>query len=152
MRRILPKIYMRFVGTLEIGAYFWKEISGKRSFGSTIARDDDPAYQSGSFGNSHASARLPRFQQLRTTATRAESFACSEFWLTFTRRNHRSVCASAFTIRFGKFRLKTVTDAPPENITDLVEQEREMLAQIFQNLGDEMRKFTCSTKNIAPPC
>ena len=29
----------------EIGGYYWKEISLYRRFGSTVARDDDPAYQ-----------------------------------------------------------------------------------------------------------
>lgn len=42
---------------------------------------------------------------------------------------------------FWEIPVETITDAPLEIITDLVKQEREMLASIFQNLDDETQNY-----------
>ena len=62
----------------ESGGYFWKGVSRSRSFGSTIARDDDPAYRTAIWKFTRTRP-VVSISALKTTATKAESFDCSEF-------------------------------------------------------------------------
>ncbi len=42
---------------------------------------------------------------------------------------------------FWEIPVESIADAPLENLIDLVKQEREMLAEICKNLGDEKPEF-----------
>lgn len=118
--------------------YFWKEISGARSFGSTIARDDDPAYQTAVL---EIHTHPPGCQNFSSQDDLDESGKFRLFGILVDIH----VAKPAIRLRVGiydsfwEIPVEAVSDAPLESITDLVEQEREMLAQIFRDLGGEQQ-------------
>ncbi len=50
---------------------------------------------------------------------------------------------------FWEIPVELVADALPENLTDLVEQEREKLAEIFANLRNEVSEFILAEEYLA---
>ena len=131
---------MRSVGTLRIGFYFWKEISGKRSFGSTIARDDDPAYKAAVL---EIHTHPPGCINFSSQDDRDESGKFRLFGILV------DIHAAKPNIRlrvgvydsFREIPVDEISVAPPANITDLVVQERETLAQIFHDLGENTQNY-----------
>ncbi len=117
-------------------SYFWKEISGKRSFGSTIARDDDPAYQTAVL---EIHTHPPGCLNFSSQDDRDESGKFRLFGILI------DIHAAKPSIRlrvgiydsFWEIPVEAISEASLESITDLVEQEREMLAQIFQRLSEQ---------------
>lgn len=117
--------------------YFWKEISRHRSFGSTIACDDDPAYQSAIL---EIHTHPPNCSHFSASDDRDESGKFRLFGILV------DIHARIPTIRlrvgiydsFWEIPIETVMDAPLENLTDLVKQERERLAEARQDFGGEM--------------
>ena len=121
--------------------YCWKEISGKRSFASTIARDDEPAYQQAVL---EIHTHPPGCFNFSHSDDRDESGKFRLFGILV------DIHASKPAIRlrvgiydsFWEIPVQTISDAPLESITDLVEQGREMLAlQICKNLTSEKPEF-----------
>lgn len=120
--------------------YFWKEISGTRSFGSTIARDDDPAYQTAVL---EIHTHPPGCLNFSSQDDLDESGKFRLFGILV------DIYAAKPAIRlrvgiydsFWEIPVEAILNAPLENITDLVEQEIEMLAQIFQDLNEETRSY-----------
>lgn len=121
-------------------SYFWKEISGARSFGSTIARDDDPAYQTAVL---EIHTHPPGCRDFSSQDDRDESGKFRVFGILV------DIHAAKPAIRlrvgvydsFKEISVDEISDVPPEGIADLVKQEKEMLAQIFQNLNEETQTY-----------
>ena len=117
--------------------YFWKEISGKRSFGSTIARDDDPAYKAAVL---EIHTHPPGCINFSSQDDRDESGKFRLFGILV------DIHAAKPNIRlrvgvydsFREIPVDEISVAPPANITDLVVQEREMLAELCQNLAGDI--------------
>lgn len=121
-------------------SYFWKEISGARSFGSTIARDDDPAYQQAVL---EIHTHPPGCNHFSSQDDRDESGKFRLFGILV------DIHAAKPAIRlrvgvydsFWEIPVDEISDSTLENINDLVKQEREMLVQIFQDLMDETQNY-----------
>ncbi|MGI8641416.1 MAG: hypothetical protein ACR2MG_15900 [Pyrinomonadaceae bacterium] len=120
----------------ERGGYFWKEVSGSRYFGSTIARDDDPAYQNAVL---EIHTHPPGCCEFSTSDDRDESGKFRLFGILVDIYAAKPMMRLRVGIydSFSEIPVETVTGAPLENIEDLVKQEREILAEICKNLGDE---------------
>ena len=123
-----------------IGCYFWKEISGKRSFGSTIARDDDPAYQQAVL---EIHTHPPGCQNFSSQDDRDESGKFRLFGILVDIHKAKPMIRLRVGIydSFREIPGDEITHAPLENVNDLVKQERERLAQIFQDLGEEIENY-----------
>lgn len=117
--------------------YFWKEISGSRSFGSTIARNDDAAYQTAVL---EIHTHPPGCFDFSSQDDRDE---CGKFRLfgilvdIYTAKPSIRLRVGVYD-SFWEIPVKTITSEPLENITDLVEQEREILAEICNGLDDQI--------------
>ena len=122
----------------ERGGYFWKEISRSRSFGSTIARDDDSAYQNAVL---EIHTHPPGCLDFSASDDRDESGKFRLFGILVDIHSEKPLIRLRVGIydSFWEIPFETISDAPLENITDLVEQEREMLAEICKNIDDETR-------------
>ena len=122
------------------GGYFWKEISHSRSFGSTIARDDDTAYQNAVL---EIHTHPPGCRAFSSQDDRDES---GKFRLFGILVDIHSV-QPAIRLRVGVYDsfweipVETIAEGQIENLTDLVKQEREMLAEICQSLSDEAQNY-----------
>lgn len=124
----------------ETGGYFWKEISGERSFGSTIARDDDPAYQQAVL---EIHTHPPGCLNFSSQDDHDESGKFRLFGILVDIHTAKPAIRLRVGIydSFWEIPVETISTAPLENINDLVEQEMEMLAQIFEDLMDETHNY-----------
>jgi PRTRC genetic system protein A len=121
-------------------SYYWKEISGKRSFASTIARDDEPAYQTAVL---EIHTHPPGCSHFSASDDRDESGKFRLFGILVDIHAAKPVIRLRVGIydSFWEIPVETVAAAPLENITDLVKQERESPAQIFQDLSKERQTY-----------
>lgn len=124
----------------ETRSYCWKEISGARSFGSTIARDDDPAYQTAVLEiHTHPLG----CRDFSSQDDRDESGKFRVFGILVDIHAAKPAIRLRVGIydSFKEISVDEISDVPPEGIADLVKQEKEMLAQIFQDLSDEAQIY-----------
>jgi hypothetical protein len=123
----------------EAGGYFWKEVSRHRSFGSAIARDDDPVYQTAVL---EIHTHPPGCRGFSSQDTSDESGKFRLFGILVDIHSAKPAIRLRVGIydTFGEIPVGLVTDAPPENLTDLVKQESERLAEICSGLDDETRE------------
>ncbi len=121
-------------------SYCWKEISGKRSFGSTIARDDDPAYQTAVL---EIHTHPPGCFNFSNQDDSDESGKFRLFGILIDIHTARPAIRLRVGVydSFWEIPVEIIADTPLENVNDLVEQEREMLAQIFRDLGEERQTY-----------
>jgi PRTRC genetic system protein A len=124
----------------ETGNYFWKEVSRRRSFGSTIARDDDPAYQNAVL---EIHTHPPGCREFSSQDDRDESGKFRLFGILVDIHSEQPAMRLRVGIydSFCEIPVEFVTGAPLENITDLVEKERERLTEICESFSDEEREF-----------
>lgn len=122
----------------EINRYFWKEISRSRSFGSTIARDEDAAYQKAIL---EIHTHPPGCREFSGQDTSDESGKFRLFGILVDIHSTKPLIRLRVGIydSFWEIPVELIADAPPENITDLVKQERENLAELCKNLGEKER-------------
>jgi PRTRC genetic system protein A len=121
--------------------YLWKEISGNRSFGSTIARDDDPAYQQAIL---EIHTHPPGCLNFSNQDDRDESGKFRLFGILVDIHAAKPAIRLRVGIydSFWEIPVDEISDAPLlENVNDLVVQERESPAQIFQDLGEEIQDY-----------
>lgn len=118
------------------GGYFWKEVSRSRSFASTIARDDEPAYQNAVL---EIHTHPPGCVEFSSQDDRDESGKFRLFGILVDIHSAKPGIRLRVGVydSFREISIAEVTDAPIKNLTDLVEREREMLAEICQNLSDD---------------
>lgn len=135
----------------ETGGYFWKEISGERSFGSTIARDDDPAYQQAVL---EIHTHPPGCQNFSSQDTLDESGKFRLFGILVNIHTAKPAIRLRVGVydSFREIPVETVAGAPLENITDLVKQESESPAQIFQDLTGEIQNYPFDKEFRAEAC
>lgn len=121
----------------ESGGYFWKEVSRSRSFGSTIARDDDPAYQNAIL---EIHTHPPGCREFSASDNLDESGKFRLFGILVDIHTAKPSIRLRVGIydSFWEMPVEIITAEPLENITDLVEQERKMLAAICENFDDEI--------------
>ncbi len=124
----------------ESGEYFWKEVSRSRSFGSTIARDDDPAYQTAVL---EIHTHPPGSFDFSTSDDRDESGKFRLFGILVDIHSAKPAIRLRVGVydSFWEIPVESIADVPIENLSDLVEQEREILAEICKNLGDGKPEF-----------
>ena len=122
----------------KIKQYFWKEISRNRSFGSTIARDDDAAYQNAIL---EIHTHPPGCREFSGQDDRDESGKFRLFGILIDIHSAKPMIRLRVGIydSFWEIPVEFVADALPENLTDLVKQEKERLAEICKNLGEKGR-------------
>lgn len=122
------------------GGYFWKEVSRSRSFGSTIARDDDPTYWQAIL---EIHTHPPGCFDFSNKDDRDESGKFRLFGILIDIHTAKPLIRLRVGIydSFWEIPVESIADVPIENLTDLVEQEREMLAEICKNLTSEKPEF-----------
>ena len=122
----------------EIKRYFWKEISRNRSFGSTIARDDDAAYKDAIL---EIHTHPPSCREFSNQDDRDESGKFRLFGILVDIHSAKSLLRLRVGIydSFWEIPVELIADAQPENLTDLVKQERGKLAEICKNLDEKGR-------------
>ncbi|MBA3601644.1 MAG: hypothetical protein H0W45_10505 [Acidobacteria bacterium] len=120
--------------------YFWKEISNSRSFGSTIARDDDAAYQNALL---EIHTHPPGCREFSASDNRDESGKFRLFGILVDIHSGQPLLRLRVGIydSFWEIPVETIAEGQIENLTDLVKQEREMLAEICQSLSDEAQNY-----------
>lgn len=130
------------------GNYFWKEISSNRSFGSTIARDNDAAYQNALL---EIHTHPPGCRDFSGQDDRDESGKFRLFGILVDVHSQTPAVRLRVGVydSFWEIPLETITDAPLINLTDLVEQERKRLAEICENLGDEKLNYLLAEEYVA---
>ena len=124
----------------ENGNYFWKEISRHRSFGSTIARDDDPAYQNAVL---EIHTHPPGCRNFSGQDDLDESGKFRLFGIMVDIHSEQPSIRLRVGIydSFWEIPAQMIADELPEYFTDLVEQENQRLAEICENLGDEQINY-----------
>lgn len=129
----------------ENGGYFWKEISRTRHFGSTIASDDDPAYQNAVL---EIHTHPPNCRQFSGQDTRDESGKFRLFGILVDIHSEQPLIRLRVGIydSFWEIPVETVTDAPPENLTDLVKEERKRVAQARQDFVEKEHEIVFAEK------
>ena len=124
----------------ETGAYNWNEVSRHRSFGSTIARDDDPAYQTAVL---EIHTHPPGCRDFSSQDDRDERGKFRLFGILVDIHSENPAIRLRVGIydSFWEIPVEFITDAPPENLTDLVKQEKERLAEVCNSLGDDALEY-----------
>ncbi len=125
----------------ESDGYSWKEISRSRSFGGTIARDDDPAYQQAIL---EIHTHPPGCLDFSSQDDRDESGKFRLFGILVDIHSEKPAIRLRVGIydSFWEISVETIVENQIENLTDLVKQERESLAvQVYQSPNDEARAF-----------
>ncbi len=128
--------------------YFWKEISSSRSFGSTIARDDDAAYQNAIL-EIHTHPLGCREFSNQDDCDESGKFRLFGILVDIHGENPAIRLRVGIYDSFWEIPVEMIAETPPENLTDLVKQERERLAEIFTNLGNEVSEFILAEEYLA---
>ena len=124
----------------ETGGYFWKEVSRSRSFGSTIARDDDPAYKAAVLEIHTHPPGCREFSNQDNCDERGK-FRLFGILIDIHSDNPAIRLRVGIYDSFQEIPVETIADTPLENLTDLVKREREQIAEICKNLNDETQNY-----------
>lgn len=124
----------------EAGNYFWKEVSRSRSFGSTIARDDDPAYQQAVL---EIHTHPPGCREFSNQDDRDERGKFRLFGILIDIHSDNPLIRLRVGVydSFWEIPIETITGAPPENLTDLVKVKRERLSEIRESFSDDALEY-----------
>jgi len=124
----------------ETDNYFWKEVSCSRSFGSTIACDDDPVYQNALLEIHTHPPGCREFSNQDDCDERGK-FRLFGILADIHSNNPAMRLRVGIYDSFWEIPIEFITDAPLENLTDLVKQERKRLAEICSSLGDDALEY-----------
>ncbi len=132
----------------EKGGYFWKEISRSRHFGSTIACDDDPAYQNAIL---EIHTHPPNCRRFSASDDHDERGKFRLFGILVDIHSDQPLIRLRVGIydSFWEIPVEFVADAPPENLTDLVKQEIERPAKNSQDFDEEMSVIFSDVQSAA---
>lgn len=127
----------------ETGNYAWEEISRHRNFGSTIADEENPAYQNAIL---EIHTHPPNCRNFSGQDNRDESGKFRLFGILVDIHSKKPLIRLRVGIydSFWEILVETVSDTPPENLTDLVKQEKEQLEEIYQNLERQEISYICA--------
>lgn len=103
--------------------YFWQEISQSRSFGSTIADEENPAYQNAIL---EIHTHPPNFRNFSGQDNRDESGKFRLFGILVDIHSAKPLIRLRVGVydSFWEIPVETVSTTLPENLTDLVQQEQ----------------------------
>ena len=120
--------------------YLWKEVSKKRTFGSTIANDDDPAYQTAVL---EIHTHPPKCLDFSSQDDRDESGKFRLFGILVDIHSPKPAIRLRVGIydSFWQILVDMVAGEPPASLTDLVKQESSRPAEICESFGGEGHKF-----------
>lgn len=126
----------------ETGNYAWDEISRRRNFGSTIAMDESPAYQNAIL---EIHTHPPNCRNFSGQDNLDESGKFRLFGILIDIHSAKPILRLRVGIydSFWEIPVETVSTTPPENLTDLVKQEKEGLEEIYQNLERQEITYIC---------
>lgn len=127
----------------ETGNYAWDEISHRRNFGSTIADEENPAYQNAIL---EIHTHPPNCRNFSGQDNRDESGKFRLFGILIDIHSAKPLIRLRVGLydSFWELPVETVSDTPPENLTDLVKEENERLAEIYQNLEWQEITYICA--------
>lgn len=127
----------------ETGNYSWEEISRHRNFGSTIGRDDSAAYQNAVL---EIHTHPPNCRNFSGQDNRDESGKFRLFGILIDIHSAKPLIRLRVGIydSFWEIPVETVAEVMPENLTDLVKQEKEQLEEIYQNLERQEITYLCA--------
>lgn len=123
------------------GQYLWQEISQSRNYGSTIADEENPAYGQALLEiHTHPKGCC----QFSSQDTSDESGKFRLFGILVDIHSEKPLIRLRVGIydSFWEIPVETVSDAPPETLTDLVKQER--IADSSQNLEEQAISYICA--------
>lgn len=108
------------------GDYVWEEISRDRRFGSTIARDEKPAYQTAIL---EIHTHPPNCRNFSSQDNSDESGKFRLFGILVDIHGPKPLIRLRVGIydSFWEIPLETVSDGSPENLSDLVREEEDSL-------------------------
>ncbi len=115
----------------EKGFYLWDEISAERSFGSTIASTENPAYQNALLEiHTHPAG----YRHFSSQDDRDESGKFRLFGILVDIHTEKPLIRLRVGLydSFGEIPLESIADVPSEKLIDAVKQEQERLAQFAQ--------------------
>ena len=124
----------------ETGNYFWKEVSRSRSFGSTIARDNDPAYKAAVL---EIHTHPPGCREFSASDDCDERGKFRLFGILVDIHSDNPAIRLRVGVydSFWEIPAEAIANAPLESLIDLVKQERERLAEICNSLGDNVLEY-----------
>lgn len=127
----------------ETGNYAWDEISRNRNFGSTIADEENPAYQNAIL---EIHTHPPNCRNFSGQDNRDESGKFRLFGILIDIHSAKPLIRLRVGLydSFWEIPVETVSDTPPKNLTDLVKKEDERLAEIYQNLERQEISYICA--------
>lgn len=127
----------------EIDNYAWDEISRRRNFGSTIGRDDSPAYQNAVL---EIHTHPPNCRNFSGQDNLDESGKFRLFGILIDIHSAKPLIRLRVGIydSFWEIPVERVSTTPPENLTDLVKQENERLEENYQNLERQEITYICA--------
>ncbi len=127
----------------ETGNYSWEEISRRRNFGSTIAMDESPAYQNAIL---EIHTHPPNCRNFSGQDNRDESGKFRLFGILVDIHSAKAFIRLRVGVydSFWEIPVETVSDTPPENLTDLVKLEKEQLAEMYQKFEGQEISYICA--------
>ena len=130
------------------GGYIWSEISRTRSFGSTIARDDDAAYRNAVL---EIHTHPPGCREFSTSDDADESGKFRLFGILVDIHSPKPSIRLRVGIydSFWEIPFELAADTSLKNLTDLVKQEGERLAEIGKNPSDETSNYILAEEYAA---
>lgn len=124
----------------ENGGYYWKEISRHRSFGSTIARDEDSAYQTAVL-EIHTHPPGCRNFSGQDDLDESGKFRLFGILVDIHSENPAIRLRVGIYDSFWEIPAEMVAAERLEKFTDLVEEENQRLAEICENLADDQINY-----------
>lgn len=123
--------------------YFWEEISLSRNFGSTLARDDSPAYQNAIL---EIHTHPPNCRNFSGQDNLDESGKFRLFGILVDIHSAKPLIRLRVGVydSFWEIPVETVSATQPENLADLVKEKNERLAEIYQNLERQEITYICA--------
>ena len=127
----------------ETSDFAWEEISRHRNFGSTIAMDESPAYQNAIL---EIHTHPPNCRNFSGQDNLDESGKFRLFGILVDIHSAKPLIRLRVGVydSFWEIPVETVSAMPPENLTDLVKQEKEQLEEIYQNLEQQEITYICA--------
>ncbi len=127
----------------ETGNYSWEEISQHRNFGSTIGRNDSSAYQNAIL---EIHTHPPNCRNFSASDNRDESGKFRLFGILVDIHSAKPLIRLRVGLydSFWEILVETVSETLPENLTDLVKEEKERQEKIYQTLEQQEINYICA--------
>lgn len=123
--------------------FAWEEISRHRNFGSTIAMDESLAYQNAIL---EIHTHPPNCRNFSGQDNLDESGKFRLFGILIDIHSAKPLIRLRVGLydSFWEIPVETVSETPPDNLTDLVKEENERLAEIYLNFEGQEISYICT--------